>query len=209
MVGLNGTYPKGHGSMVAGCAVGTGTRGGMVPYWRLFYHVVQATRGRQPFLSPRHEEMIKETIRTVCRERGVIVHAVGLVPDHVHVAASIPPAHAISEIVGQWKGATSYQLRRDGGFGDDAFAWQKEYGVHSFGERALADVLSYVRNQPERHRLGRLWTTLERINDRDNSSIVPEGPPASRTTEGTSTANERTSRPSRALKRPSNGKPGH
>ena len=180
-----------------------------MPYWRLFYHVVWATRGRQSLLLPRHAAMVEETIRTVCRERGVIVQAVGLAPDHVHVVASIPPAHSIGEVVGQWKGASSHRLRRDGDFGDDAFAWQKEYGVHSFGEPALADVLSYVRSQPERHRLGRVWTALERIDDRGESPSAPGLSRGYPMTDGALPVNNHDPVPPRALQRPSNGEPGH
>ena len=45
------------------------------------------------------------------------------------------------------------------------FSWQSEYGVLSFGERNLADVVDYVNNQPARHAENRLWRPLEPTND--------------------------------------------
>jgi putative transposase len=83
-------------------------------------------------------------------------------PDHVHVVASIPPAIAISTLVGRMKGASSHLLNNVVGSEVDAtFTWQSEYSVLSFGERALGDVVAYANNQPARHAAQKLWAALE------------------------------------------------
>ena len=46
---------------------------------------------------------------------------------------------------------------------DDAFGWQGEYGVVSFGERHLPQVVAYISNQPRRHANNALWPTLEHV----------------------------------------------
>lgn len=136
-----------------------------MPMWKLFYHVVWATKGRHPLLRPEHEALVGRTIRAACSEQGAVLLAVGLMPDHIHVCASIPPSLAIGEAVGRWKGATSFLLNREGELGDATFAWQREYSIHSFGEKALPDVVAYVTDQPNRHRLGKLWEPLESFGD--------------------------------------------
>jgi len=85
-------------------------------------------------------------------------------PDHVHLAVSIPPTLAVTDAIARLKGSASHyvnqSMAREG-----RFAWQSEYGVLSFGQRNLADVVDYVNNQPARHAANRLWRPLEPTND--------------------------------------------
>jgi putative transposase len=136
-------------------------------YWRLFYHIVWATKGREPLIDAEHEATVTRIVQAVCRESGAVVHAMGFMPDHVHVAVSIPPRIAVSDFVQQLKGGSSYQMNRP----DAWFRWQPEYGVVSFGERALPDVVAYVQNQRVRHAAEHLWPKFERI-ERDRGEAL-------------------------------------
>jgi hypothetical protein len=83
-------------------------------------------------------------------------------PDQVYVAASVLPALALVEVIGRWKGATSHlRNQRRTGCEDGRFAWQGDYGVLSFGEKVLPDVIASVANQAERHRDRELCSCLE------------------------------------------------
>jgi putative transposase len=124
---------------------------GTVSYWRLFYHLVWSTKNRHPAIDKRRAESVERTIRAACHDEGALLHAIGFMPDHVHLAVSIPPRLAIAAFVRRLKSGSSLVLNREGATGDGAFAWQAEYGVLSFGERSLADVVAYVENQPARH----------------------------------------------------------
>lgn len=144
-----------------------------MPYWRLFYHLVWATKDRAPLLGVEATEVLQRTIRAAAGESKAIVHAVGVMPDHVHVALSIPPSVAISSVVGRMKGSSSHLLGHDErGPRIAGFAWQAEYGVLSCGERALADVVAYVHSQEDRHAARRVWPALERF---DGGNVVDSG----------------------------------
>ncbi len=137
--------------------------GKAVAFWRLHYHVVWGTKNRLPLVRPDDTAEVIGVIKAAFPDKGVVVHAVGVMPDHVHVAASVPPASALSEVIGRWKGATSHLLNQRRTRDDEArFAWQGDYGVLSFGDKALPDVVAYVENQTERHRDRDLWGGLER-----------------------------------------------
>ena len=73
-------------------------------YWRLHYHAVWATHRRTPWLTGEAVRIVEAGIRTKVRQLGGITHAVGVMPDHVHVAASLPPGIALSDAIGQAKG---------------------------------------------------------------------------------------------------------
>ena len=115
-----------------------------MPYWRLFYHLIWATKDRAPLLDEAAVAAVEQSIRDTCEEPKVRLIAIGFMPDHVHLVASIPPRLAIADFVGRLKGASSYAAN---GIPREArFSWQAEYGILSFGEKALPTVIDYVRN---------------------------------------------------------------
>lgn len=134
-----------------------------MPFWRLFYHVVWATKGREPLIDAHASGVIVRTIAAACEKEGIILHEVGTMPDHVHVAMSVPPAKVLSQLIAQWKGASSHMLNHAEQT-DDAhrFRWQSEYGIVSFSERDLDAVMAYINDQPRRHaRQAPYWDLLE------------------------------------------------
>jgi REP-associated tyrosine transposase len=83
-------------------------------------------------------------------------------PDHVHLAVSIPPKQAVARVVGRVKGVSSHAVNAAQPNRPEPFAWQTEYGALSFGHRALDDVVAYVNDQSRRHANGQLLRGLER-----------------------------------------------
>jgi putative transposase len=72
-----------------------------MPYWQLYYHVIWATKHRIPFIADAMIAPIEQSIIHTSRELGVIVHAVGVMPDHVHVFAQVPPSLTVARVVGR------------------------------------------------------------------------------------------------------------
>ena len=79
-----------------------------MPYWRLFYRLVWATKERRPLIDAVVATAVVRSLRATCDEPGVRVFAIGMMPDHVHVAVSIPPRLALADFVRRLKGASSY-----------------------------------------------------------------------------------------------------
>lgn len=131
-------------------------------YWRLFYHIVWATKERLPLIDPAWEADLHGYIWGKATALECIVHAVGGMPEHVHVVLSIPPKLAVATIVGKIKGASSHHISEQFVL-DGMFAWQNEYGVFSFSENALAKIVAYVNNQKKHHRENSVNNKLESI----------------------------------------------
>jgi putative transposase len=131
-------------------------------YWRLFYHLVWATKRREPLILGDRAEVIERSLRASCHDNGAVVHAIGLMPDHAHVAVSIPPRIAVSSFVQQLKGESSHMLNHGAGReGADWFGWQPQFGAVSFGERSLGEIVAYVENQLAHHADQTLWPLFE------------------------------------------------
>ncbi len=132
-------------------------------YWRLFYHVVWSTKNRLPVIDDRIETSLMRAIPGIAREQGCWTHAVGIMPEHVHVAISIPPRLAIAEAIKTIKGSSSHLLNHELADGTETWVgWQNEYGIVSFSEKALPTVVEYVTHQRDHHANGTLITGLER-----------------------------------------------
>ena len=123
-----------------------------MPYWRLFYHIVFATKNREPMITPDIEPRLNAHLASKATGLGATLYVVNGVEDHIHVVASVPPTIALSDFIGQIKGASSYHINHLPGRDEVTFGWQRGYGVLSFGAKQLDWVAEYVRNQTEHHR---------------------------------------------------------
>lgn len=133
-------------------------------YWRTFYHLVWATKNREAWITSERMEMLQQAFRVVAKDQGAYTHAIGGMPDHVHVAVSIPPTITVSDYVGRLKGGSSRLIGKSIADPDmETFLWQSQYGVLTFGERALPEVIAYVENQPRHHATGSLWRSFEQL----------------------------------------------
>ncbi len=141
-------------------------------YWRLHYHLVWATYQRAPLLDDSLERQIYGTILGKAKELGVIIHAIGNVEDHIHVAASIPPKLAVADCIKHFKGASSHYVNHQPGAPGN-FGWQDGYGAITFGERAMSDVVAYVLNQKQHHRQNTSRAPFERITEEADGVTNP------------------------------------
>jgi putative transposase len=125
---------------------------------QLYYHLVWATRNREPSLVEALRPHLFDAIQEKCRRLGCQVHALNAVDDHVHLACEIPPSRAVAFVLGQVKGASSHALNQvQPGWGH----WQEGYGAVTFRRAELDNVCRYVATQEERHRAGALSPILE------------------------------------------------
>jgi putative transposase len=137
-----------------------------MPYWRLHYHLVRATKQRLPIIGSAEEAIVGESIRMTVARVSMICHAIGMVEDHIHVALSIPPTLSVADVAGRLKGASSHLVnqRRQRMTGIE-FSWQSEYGVISLTDRALPTVIDYVRDQKQHHAQNTHLRALELTSD--------------------------------------------
>ena len=132
-------------------------------YWRVFYHLVWATKNREPVIASGGEAIIRRSFQLTSDDPGLIVHAVGIMPEHVHIAISVPPKIAVAEAVKRLKGASSHAVNQHAP--GNGFGWQDGYGLHSLSEKGLPRVCDYVLNQAEHHAKGTTIRAMERIDD--------------------------------------------
>ncbi len=136
--------------------------------WRLYYHLVWATKERQPLITRKHEEKLYGYIISKAYEIATIIHAINGIENHIHLVVSIPPKISISDFVQKIKGSSTYYMNHLD-IVEDMFAWQRGYGVFSLGRKQLEQALIYVKNQKEHHLHGTVISSLEEYNQDDDS----------------------------------------
>ena len=133
-----------------------------MPYARVLYHAVWATKHRPPTIPEAMEEVIRDAIIETSRSLDAVIYAVGTMPDHVHVFAQIPPTVGVARVIGRWKGAPSHAVNALRPDAPDVLAWQAGYGVLSVSQSGFDRVLEYVQYQRERHAARQLAGVMER-----------------------------------------------
>jgi putative transposase len=77
------------------------------------YHLVWITKYRFKVLKGAIRDRVREIIRQVCEEMGVTIINGVLSTDHVHMFVSIPPHHAVSNVMRKVKGRSSRKIQME------------------------------------------------------------------------------------------------
>src|SRR5690554_1147586 len=131
-------------------------------YTRLRYHIVTATKYREPLLTPDVESVAYKVLRMEAETLGAKISHIGGIEDHIHIIAAIPPTLAVSTFVGRIKTEATKALKRN--FAHlDAFAWQPGFGAFTLNPNDMDGIIHYVLNQKNHHRKDDLWAQFERL----------------------------------------------
>jgi putative transposase len=135
-----------------------------MPYWKLFYHVVWATRLRERAIHPGIEPIVHDLLRSKAVGLGATVFALNGTEDHVHLVISVPPKLALADFIGKVKGSSTARFNKSGLL-DRPLYWQEEYGILSFDLKRLPRYVAYVENQKAHHARAELIPLLERTGE--------------------------------------------
>jgi putative transposase len=117
-------------------------------------HVVWATFKRTAWIDPAVGRMLRDAMTAQGRRLRCLLHAAGASDDHMHVVTELDRNVPIATLVRALKGASAREAVR--AFPSLHFRWQEGYGAFSVSERDPEAVISYVRNQRERHAARRI-----------------------------------------------------
>ena len=101
--------------------------------WLCEYHIVFTPKYRRKVLF----SQLRESVRDLCKYKGVEIIEGHLMPDHVHMLVSIPPKISVSSFMGYLKGKSSLMIfdkhvNLNYKFGNRKF-WAEGYYVSTVG----------------------------------------------------------------------------
>jgi putative transposase len=120
--------------------------------WECKYHVVFIPKCRRKVLYGRLSKNLGEVFRRLAAQKECEVIEGHLMPDHVHMLISIPPKHAVSQVMGYIKGKSAIYLARN--YGENRrnatgqHFWARGFFVSTLG-RDEDVIREYIRRQEE------------------------------------------------------------
>jgi putative transposase len=118
----------------------------------LKYHLVWCPKYRKALLVGAVAARLKELLETKAAEIGATIHALEIMPDHVHLFVESDPTRAPAHIAAQFKGFTSRILRQEFSHLRSRLPalWSRSYYIGSVGHVSAATVQRYIENQKGR-----------------------------------------------------------
>lgn len=115
----------------------------------LKYHLVWCPKYRRHVLEGAIEKRLREVIEDVRAEHEWTIHALEVMPDHVHLFIESDPIYSVAEIVNRLKGASSRILRSEFPALRSRLPtlWSRSYYAGTVGAVSDAVVRRYIESQ--------------------------------------------------------------
>lgn len=123
-------------------------------YSQISVHAVFVVKGRENIILSNWRDDLHKYISGILREDGSLPLAVGGWKDHVHIFFGMPVTKCVSDIMRIVK-ANSSKWVNEQGFVKGKFQWQSGYGAFSYSKSQRGQVIKYIMEQEEHHKVRR------------------------------------------------------
>ena len=118
--------------------------------WECKYHVVFIPKFRRKVLFGQLQKELGLVFADLARQKECTIIRGSIKPDHVHMEISIPPKHAVSQVIGYIKGKSAIWIARTYGTRKRNFVgehfWARGYYVSTVGKDE-AVIRAYIERQ--------------------------------------------------------------
>lgn len=117
-----------------------------------YLHLVFSTKYRAPLIHPPAEVELHSYLGGICNKLECQVIKVGGSTDHIHILCMLSKKIALMKLVEGIKLHSSKWIKTKG-IEYKNFYWQDGYGAFSVNPSELNNVIAYISNQHEHHRI--------------------------------------------------------
>ena len=120
--------------------------------YSLKYHLVWCPKYRLQVLVGPVAKRLRQLLMQKAKELDADIHALEILPDHVHMFVASDPRLAPAHLAAQFKGFTSHELREEFPWLKTRMPalWSRSYYVGSIGTVSESTVRRYIANQKTR-----------------------------------------------------------
>ena len=115
----------------------------------LKFHLVWCPKYRRPVLVGPVEKRLRALLREIAEQLEATIHALEIMPDHVHLFLESDPTRSVAELVNRFKGRTSHDLRAEFPSLRSRLPtlWSRSYYAGSCGAVTETSIRRYIENQ--------------------------------------------------------------
>ena len=121
-------------------------------YSNIYIQIVFAVKGRQSLISPLWEDQLYKYITGIIQNKGQKMLSINGIPNHIHILIGMKPSCCLSDLVREVK-KSSTEFINENRFTRNKFYWQEGYGAFSYSHSAFGNVITYINNQKEHHKI--------------------------------------------------------
>ena len=113
--------------------------------------IVFSVKNRANMIKAPYEKEIHAYISKIAKILTKKLICINGTENHLHILFSMKPNVSISDFVRVVKSNSSRWINQKDWF-DSRFAWQKGFGVFSYSQSQLKNIVSYIKNQKKHHK---------------------------------------------------------
>lgn len=121
-------------------------------YTQIHIHAVFAVQNRDCIICDTWKDELYKYITGIIKNNQHKPLAINGMPDHVHVLFGMRPSQSLSDLMQDIKGSSSKWINEKK-FTKYRFSWQEGFGAFSYSKSQLSNVIVYINNQKEHHRI--------------------------------------------------------
>ena len=121
-------------------------------YTQIHIQIVFSVQNRLYVIKEDWKGLLYKYMSTIIQKNGHKVLIIGGMPDHIHILIGLRPNQALSHLVQELKRDTSAWINKNN-FAKGKFAWQAGFGAMSYSYSDVNNVIAYILNQQEHHRV--------------------------------------------------------
>ncbi|MBZ9786018.1 IS200/IS605 family transposase [Psychroflexus sp. CAK57W] len=121
-------------------------------FTQIYIQIIFAVQGRVSLINPDWEGELYKYMSGIVRNKGQKMLAINGIPDHIHFLIGMKPSCCLSGLVREVK-KSSNTFIAEKKFTKYPFAWQSGYGAFSYSHSSLGNVIAYINNQKEHHKM--------------------------------------------------------
>ena len=121
-------------------------------YTQIHIQFVFAVKFRNCVIQSAWKEELHKYITGIVQLHSHKLIAINSMPDHVHVFIGMRPTQSVSDLMQDVKGSSSKWIN-DKNLTVKHFEWQEGYGAFSYSKSHIKNVIEYIENQEQHHRV--------------------------------------------------------
>lgn len=121
-------------------------------YTQIHLHIIFAVKYREGLIQTSWKNELYKYITGVIQDHKHKLIIINGMPDHIHILIGFHPTQSISDLLQDIKANSSTWINKRK-LVRGKFEWQDGYGAFSYGKSQVKDIIKYIENQEEHHKI--------------------------------------------------------